>query len=222
MFDPMSNAMQELKETMARLRSPGGCPWDLEQDHRSIARCLIEECAELLETIDRGDMEHMREELGDVLLQVVFHARMAEEAGHFAFDDVAAEINNKLIRRHPHVFGDSKASNAEDVLEQWEKIKSGEKNRPGPNGFFKELPAVLPALLRAWEMAKQVEKKGMVEEILPNADKIKDLAKHLTEEKAGEQLFTLAAACRLAGIDPESALRRRTARLIEDTETRMA
>jgi len=216
------SAIEELKQTMARLRGPGGCPWDLEQDHQSLARCLIEECAELLEAIDRLDMNHMREELGDVLLQIVFHARMAEEAGLFGFDDVAKEINDKLIRRHPHVFGDTQIDNAEEVLKQWDQIKAGEKNRAAPAGLFKNLPKSLPALLFAWDVVKQAEKKASLGEIMPNYEEIKELADGLTEDEAGERLFALAAACRLSGIDPESALRRHTSRLIRNVENRMA
>jgi XTP/dITP diphosphohydrolase/tetrapyrrole methylase family protein/MazG family protein len=121
------SAINELLRTIARLRAPGGCPWDREQTHASLARCLIDECSELLETIDALDMPHMREELGDVLIQVVFHAQLAEEAGHFGFDDVAREVNEKLIRRHPHVFGGNRLATSEQVLVKWEQIKAQEK-----------------------------------------------------------------------------------------------
>jgi len=134
----MSQAFDELRHTVARLRGPGGCPWDQEQTHESLVRCLIDEVSELIETIDQADMPHMREELGDVLLQVVFHAQLAEEAGHFDLDAVARELNEKLIRRHPHVFGAADADGAtggdgpvidssEKVLTQWEAIKAQEK-----------------------------------------------------------------------------------------------
>ena len=114
---------------MARLRDPGGCPWDQEQTHASLARCLIDETSELLETIDRADMPHMREELGDVLIQIVFHARLAEEAGLFNFEDVAHDISEKLIRRHPHVFGsdDGGIDSPDKVITQWDQIKLQEK-----------------------------------------------------------------------------------------------
>ncbi len=123
--------IDELRTTMARLRGKNGCPWDQEQTHQSLARCLIDECSELLETIDEGDMPHMREELGDVLIQVVFHALLAEEAGHFNFDDVAADINAKLVRRHPHVFGSEKLGTSDQVIAQWEVIKAGERAARG-------------------------------------------------------------------------------------------
>lgn len=203
---------------MARLRGPNGCPWDLEQTHRSLARCLVEETAELLETIDRMDMPHMREELGDVLLQIIFHARMAEESGHFSFDDVAAEINQKLLRRHPHVFGDVLLSDSEAVLKQWDEIKAEEKaNRPPAAGLFKDLPPALPALIYAWDFVKQLQKKEMLD-ALADLEGTQALAARLSEEEAGEMLFEVAAACRLAGIDPESALRRHVGRLLLEAE----
>src|SRR5690606_8208392 len=169
------SAMEELKETMARLRAPDGCPWDREQTHQSIARCLVEECAELLDTIDRMDMDHMREELGDVLLQVIFHAQMAEEAGHFSFEDVAAEINEKLVRRHPHVFGSVCLGDSDQVLKQWEEIKAQEKaNHPAAQGLFKDLPPSLPALLYAWDFVKQLQKKEMLD-VLVDRERIGSL-----------------------------------------------
>jgi MazG family protein len=203
---------------MARLRSPDGCPWDREQDHRTLARCLIEECAELLDTIDRLDMDHMREELGDVLLQIVFHAQMAEEKGLFNFDDVAAEINEKLVRRHPHVFGESVAKDSAAVLKQWEEIKAGEKNAHSDRRRLKDLPPSLPALLFAWDVVKQLQRNDMMGECLGDLAEVERLAAELDEEKAGEMLFRLSAACRLAEIDPESALRRRVAQVIKRAE----
>lgn len=213
------SAIEELKQTMARLRGPEGCPWDREQSHQSLARCLVEECAELLDTIDRLDMEHMREELGDVLLQVVFHAQMAQEAGLFTFEDVAAEINEKLRRRHPHVFGDVRLESSGEVLQQWEEIKATEKKKAHEDRrMFKELPPSLPALLYAWDVVKQLQRNKMEDSAIPGSEEIKDLAGGLDEEKAGKMLFAIAAACRFAGIDPESALRRHVGRLILEAE----
>lgn len=215
----MVSAIQELRETMARLRAPGGCPWDQEQTHQSLCVTLIEETAELLDTIDREDMEHMREELGDVLLQVIFHAQMAEEAGHFNFDDVAREINEKLVRRHPHVFGDLNLENSEAVLTQWEEIKASEKkNGPDKRGVFKHLPRALPALLHAHDVYKQIDKDGIQHEVIPDREGIEALAEDLDEVAAGELLFQIAAASRLAGIDPESALRRYSESLVQQIE----
>ncbi len=121
------SAMEDLRRTIARLRGPGGCPWDQEQTHATLARCLIDECSELLDTIDRLDLPHMREELGDVLIQVIFHAQLAEEAGHFDLEDVAREVNEKLVRRHPHVFGPGRLETSDQVLVPWEQIKATEK-----------------------------------------------------------------------------------------------
>ncbi len=208
-------AIEQLIETVAALRGPVGCPWDREQTHESLCECLIDEVCELLDTIDRGDIEHMREELGDVLLQVVMHAQMAAEEGKFTFDDVAADIDAKLIRRHPHVFGDEAAlKDGEAVLKRWDEIKAAEKaNAPDVDGPFKHLPPRLPALLYARHIYKQIKKKDLPADWLVDGERVAALADGLTEESAGERLFELAAACRVAGIDPESALRRHVLKL---------
>jgi MazG family protein len=213
------SAIDDLKETMARLRGPGGCPWDKEQTHQSICDCLVEEVAELLDTIDRDDFPHMREELGDLLLHVVMHAQMASEAGKFNFEDVAREINDKLIRRHPHVFGTMNLPNTEAVLNQWDIIKANEKkNGPEADGLFKRLPPQLSALLWAREVFKQIDKKKLPAEGVVDGETVAALAKGLDEAAAGQKLFELTAACRQAGIDPESALRRHTRAVIEAVE----
>src|SRR4051812_48948759 len=159
------SAIEDLRKTIARLRAPGGCPWDQEQTHASLVRCLIDECSELIDTIDRLDFPHMREELGDVLIQVVFHAQLAEEAGHFDLDDVAREVNEKLIRRHPHVFGDGKLDTSAQVLVQWDQIKAQEKAKSGrppeTTRVFKEMPPRLPALMFAEAVWKQIDKKQL-------------------------------------------------------------
>ena len=202
-------SIDELITTVARLRAPGGCPWDIEQTHRTLCDCLIEEVSELIDTIDRNDIPHMREELGDLLLHVVMHAQMAAERGDFTFADVAADINEKMIRRHPHVFGDTHAKDTNAVLRQWDEIKSKEKkNGPASDGPFKDLHPTLSALLTAREVWKTVDKRR-----LPHARSVDDravetLAQNLDEAAAGKALFELTAACRKAGIDPESALRR--------------
>ncbi|MBC2595304.1 MazG family protein [Ruficoccus amylovorans] len=217
------SALFALRETVARLRAPGGCPWDREQTHQSICDCLIEEVAELLETIDRLDMPHMREELGDLLLHVVMHAQMAEEAGHFDLEAVAAEVNEKLIRRHPHVFGDLDLKDSEAVLQNWDQIKATEKkNGVQGAGLFKHLPPQLSALLSAREVFKQITKKHLPAPPSVDQARIESLSKQLTEPEAGQRLFELAAACRLAGIDPESALRRFTQTVQDQTEARAA
>jgi XTP/dITP diphosphohydrolase/tetrapyrrole methylase family protein/MazG family protein len=217
------SAINELRRTMARLRGPRGCPWDQEQTHQSLARCLVDECSELLETIDRGDLPHMREELGDVLIQVVFHALLAEEVGAFDFDDVARDINTKLIRRHPHVFGKDRLKNTGEVLAQWEVIKAAEKasrGETGPAPIFKHLPPKLPALMFAEAVAKQIKKQlpaaGAVD-----AAKIKRRAAKLTRASLGRQLFELAAAAAARGLDSEGALRRHADRVTQRVEKKV-
>ncbi len=213
------SAIDDLLETMARLRGPDGCPWDIEQDHQSLAQCLVDECCELLETIDKLDMDHMREELGDVLLQVVFHAQMAKEKGFFDFDAVAAEINEKLVRRHPHVFGDVKLEGSGQVLAQWDEIKAAEKkNGRKAESVFKSLPPALPSLLFAYDVFKQIRKRTLPVGKSVDLAAIEAMADELDEESAGHILFEIAAACRLKGIDPESALRRFSRRVMKETE----
>lgn len=212
------SAIDELRKTMARLRAPDGCPWDQEQTHQSLCDNLIEEVAELLETIDRNDFAHMREELGDVLLQVVFHAQMADEAGHFNFDDVAQEINDKLVRRHPHVFGDLNLGSSAEVLKEWDAIKAREKkNGPKQKGVLKALPQSLSSILTARELAKQIKKLNLqVDSIDKDAVAVK--AEDIDETVLGRQLFEWISAAQLAGIDPESALRRETQKVIDEIE----
>ena len=217
------SALFALRQTVARLRAPDGCPWDIEQTHQSLCDCLVEEVAELLETIDRLDMEHMREELGDLLLQVVMHAQMAKEAGYFDLEAVAAEINEKLIRRHPHVFGDLDLADSDAVLQNWDRIKAEEKkNGVQSEGLFKHLPPRLSALLTARDVFKQIHKKQLPAPASVDKNAIEALGARLSEAEAGKRLFELAAACRLAGIDPESALRRFTQTVQDQTEARAA
>lgn len=211
-----------LRATIARLRAPDGCPWDRAQTHRSICDCLMEECAELLDTIDRDDAPHMREELGDLLVNVLMHARMAEEAGRFDIEDVAREVNEKLIRRHPHVFAQGDAKTSDEVLTRWDEIKKTERhNGPAVQGIFKYLPKELSAMLQARALCKQLSKENLPAEGVVDSSKIAALAKDLTQEKAGAALFDWVAACRLAGIDPESALRRHTGRVKAAVEARV-
>lgn len=214
------NSIKNLIETVSALRDPdNGCPWDIEQSHQSIADCLIDECCELLQTIDRLDMEHMEEELGDVLLQVVMHAQMGKEAGYFDFDAVCKLVNEKLITRHPHVFGDADAKDSNAVLEQWDAIKAQEKKRgPEQKGLFKDLPNQLPALLFARSVFKQLRKLDLDAGSLVDNDRIEEKAENLDEINVGKQLFEIAAACRIKGIDPESALRRHAQKIVDELE----
>lgn len=204
--------------TTARLRAPDGCPWDREQNHRTICDCLVEEVAELLQAIDRNDVPNLREELGDLLFHIVMHAQLAAEAGQFDFDAVAREVNEKMIRRHPHVFGaGAKLASADAVVQQWEQIKRQEKGTHPPT-VFKELPASLNAILTAREVWKQVRKKALPTGATVSLPAVAKLSAGLDEATAGQQLFELIAACRDAGIDPDSALRRHTASVVATAE----
>ena len=207
-----------LLATTARLRAPDGCPWDREQTHRTICDCLVEEVAELVQAIDRNDVENLREELGDLLFHVAMHAQMAAEAGQFTFDDVASEVNETMVRRHPHVFGDgAKLGSSDAVVTQWEQIKLKEKGAKKPT-VFKDLPPSLNALLTAREVWKQVRKKQLAVGATVDVPAVDAQSKGLTEDSAGSRLFELVAACRDAGIDPDSALRRHTARVVAEAE----
>jgi XTP/dITP diphosphohydrolase/tetrapyrrole methylase family protein/MazG family protein len=214
------SAIDDLRQTVARLRAPDGCPWDREQTHQTLARCLIDECSELLDAIDRLDLPHMREELGDVLVQVIFHAQLAAERGEFTFDDVARAINEKLVRRHPHVFGSGRLNTSEEVLVQWDAIKKVEKQAAGKTEptVFKQLPPQLPALMFAEAVWKQIAKKNLSAAGLVDAAKIGRLGGELTEESLGRMLFELAAAGRARDLDSEGALRRETARVMAAVE----
>lgn len=215
-------AIDELRQTMARLRAPDGCPWDREQTHATLVRCLIDEVSELIDTIDRGDYPHMREELGDVLIQVVFHAQIAAERGEFDFDDVAREINEKLIRRHPHVFGTGRLETSDQVIAKWEEIKATEKkNGPVLNGSaFKHLPPRLPALMFAEAIWKQIEKKQLPADGVVDAAQVKALGRHLDEPTLGRMLFELTAAAREKGLDPEGALRLHATTVMREVDAR--
>jgi XTP/dITP diphosphohydrolase/tetrapyrrole methylase family protein/MazG family protein len=216
------SAIDDLRQTVARLRVPDGCPWDREQTHQTLARCLIDECSELLDTIDRQDLPHMREELGDVLAQVVFHAQLAAERGDFNFDDVAREINEKLVRRHPHVFGTGRLNTSAEVLVQWEAIKKVEKQAAGKTEppVFKHLPPQLPALMFAEAVWRQIAKKNLSTAGFVDTAKIDRLGGELTGESLGRMLFELAAAGRARDLDPEGALRQETARVMAAVEER--
>ncbi|MBI4625462.1 MAG: MazG family protein [Verrucomicrobia bacterium] len=218
------SAMDELRQTMARLRGAGGCPWDQEQTHASLVRCLIDEVSELIDTIDREDYPHMREELGDVLIQLVFHACIAEEKGQFDLDDVAREITGKLVRRHPHVFGPGKLETSAQVIEKWEEIKATEKkNGPAASGpgIFKDLPPRLPALMFAEAVWKQIEKKQLPAEGAVDVAQVRALGRQLDEAVLGRMLFELTAAARAKGLDPEGALRRHTTQVMRDVEAKV-
>jgi len=210
------SGIDDLRETVSRLRAPDGCPWDRAQTHRSLSECLIEECAELLDTIDREDYDHMKEELGDVLLQVVMHAQLAEECERFDFDSVAKAVNEKLIRRHPHVFGDVIAGSPEEAISRWEAIKAAEKPDAGGNvGLTDRLPPNLPSLLFAKGVYRELEKRNLLADSGVALETSADSQGTIDEAEVGARLFKIAAICKRAGIDPESALRRYASQLVE-------
>jgi XTP/dITP diphosphohydrolase len=195
------SALTELVEVMARLRRE--CAWKAGQTHESLARYLLEETYEALEAIEAGDDDHLREELGDLLLQVLFHAVIADEEGRFDIDDVAADLTAKLIRRNPHVFGSAAGRSAASALdpegidEQWERIKAEEKQR---SGLMDGVPEELPALLRAVKALDRLGRAG----VRPRLGTTDDL---------GDPLLALAAEARAGGVDPEQALRAAVRRL---------
>lgn len=211
--------LQELKETVARLRAPGGCPWDREQTYQSLCALLVEEYSELLEAIDNLDIPHIQEELGDILLHVFLYAQIAEEKGDFSLEAVAQGVNEKLIRRHPHVFGDVKLQTSEEVLAQWDIIKEKEASPKKEKKLFKDQPPQLPALLFASKTYKKAHKLNLPIEKQVDATRVATATENLTEEKAGQMLFELAAACQKVNIDPESALRRFTTHFISSFES---
>lgn len=206
--------LTRLRTIMHRLRAPGGCPWDAVQTHESIIPNLIEEAFETVDTIRRSDHEHLKEELGDLLLQVVFHAEMAEEAGRFNLDDVARGISEKLIRRHPHVFGESDAADSEAVLRQWEEIKRGEKG-DGDKSYLHGVGKGLPGLLRAVKLQKKAAKvgfdwpseSGVLAKIREEVSELQADVEHQDMDAAAEELgdlmFSVVNLARFRDIDPE-------------------
>ncbi|MEW6058568.1 MAG: nucleoside triphosphate pyrophosphohydrolase [Actinomycetota bacterium] len=218
----------DLIRIMARLRGPGGCPWDREQTHRTLARHLLEETHEVLDAIDSDDRERLREELGDVLLQVVFHSQMAADDEAWDVDDVARGIVEKLIRRHPHVFGDVEVSGADEVLVNWERIKAEEK---GETGVEEDIPPTLPALARAAKVQRRAAGSGFewgsresaleaLEEEIEELERATD--PESTEAEIGDVLFATVSVARKLGVDAESALRRTIRGFAERHERFMA
>jgi MazG family protein len=206
----------DLVRVQARLRAPDGCPWDREQTHRSLARHLLEETHELLEAIDADDLDAIRDELGDVLLQVTFHAQLAADEGLWDIDDVAERLVRKLVHRHPHVFGDTQVADADEVLVNWEKLKADETG--ARKGVDEDIPASLPSLARAAKVQRRAAGWGF-EWRTPGAlealrEEVEELAAAEdpanAEEEVGDVLFAVVAVARRLGIDAESALRRTT------------
>ncbi len=197
-----TSQLEALREVMDRLRSPGGCPWDAEQSHETLLKYLLEESYEFIEAVEENDRAAMREELGDVLLQVFFHARMAEEhpTDPFSVEDVAKTVAEKLVRRHPHVFGDTKVSGSAEVLENWEAQKAAEKGRTSAT---EGVPLGQPALALATKLIYRAQKYGH-EIALNHPLKLKP---ETTEKELGEALLGILDQALALDIDPESALR---------------
>lgn len=226
--------MQSLVETIWRLRQPDGCPWDRKQTHESIGKNMIEEAYEALDCIEAGDEAHLREELGDVLMQVVLHAQIAADAGAFTMADVARDINDKLIRRHPHVFGGRSATSADEVLAIWDSVKLAEKGAKDadaaeagerPEGLLEGVPRSLPALMEAQKVSRKAASAGFEWETVADVwDKVAEERAEFEAEapgtaerelEFGDLLFALVNVARKEGIDAESALRASTAKFRE-------
>jgi len=214
---------EELVDIMARLRAPDGCPWDREQHYKDIAAHTLEETHEVLSAIDKNDFNALCEELGDLLLQILFYSQIAKEEDHFTIDEVIDSIKDKLIHRHPHVFGDTKVSGTGEVVERWEELKKEE----GKKFVLSGVPNSLPALLKAFRLGEKTSRVGFdwtdVEGIL---SKIEEEAHELHEARDkgnkedidheyGDLLFTLANLGRFLGLDPEGSLRRASSRFME-------
>lgn len=224
----MSKTFDELVAVMERLRAPGGCPWDNEQTYGSLARYLLEEAYETFDAIqeaeETGETAHLREELGDLLLQVVFHSTIGKERGDFTIDDVAEEVTRKLVLRHPHVFGDAKLERAQDVLDNWDKLKANERAASGKaekaaESILDEVPVHFPALIEALKLTSKAAKKGFdwkeVEDIFDKLDEevgeLRDAIRNNdtdnTAEEIGDLLFVIANLARRLGVEPETALK---------------
>ena len=211
-------------DTIAALRAPNGCPWDREQTHESIARNMIEEAYEAVDAIEQRDTTHLREELGDVLLQVVLQSQIAADAGEFTVADVCRDVNAKMIRRHPHVFGETAAGSAEDVLSIWDNVKLAEKSAADaqteePEGLLDSVPASFPALLQAYKISRKAVAAGfewdtvedvwakVEEEIAEFKQACRSDDAQAKELEFGDVLFSLVNVARKEGIDAETALR---------------
>ena len=211
-------------DTIAALRAPNGCPWDREQTHESIARNMIEEAYEAVDAIEQHDAMHLREELGDVLLQVVLQSQIAADAGEFTVADVCRDVNAKMIRRHPHVFGEAAAGSAEDVLSIWDNVKLAEKSAADaqteePEGLLDSVPASFPALLQAYKISRKAVAAGfewdtvedvwakVEEEIAEFKQACRSDDAQAKELEFGDVLFSLVNVARKEGIDAETALR---------------
>lgn len=219
-----SYTVSDLVEIVRVLRGPGGCPWDAEQTHQSVRREFLEEAYEAVEAIDEGSPEHLREELGDVLLQVVFHAQMEREAGRFDLDGVADGICKKLIFRHPHVFGEVAVSGSEEVLANWDVLKRQEKGQATNTDALEAVARSLPALWRAEKVQKKAKKAGFdwpdlsgaLDKLSEELDELRAAAAEGTnvEEELGDLLFSAVNVSRFLKADPENTLNAATDKFI--------
>jgi tetrapyrrole methylase family protein/MazG family protein/ATP diphosphatase len=225
MSDP--TPIERLKAVMARLRDPQtGCPWDVEQTFATIAPYTVEEAYEVADAIERNDLNDLKEELGDLLFQVIFHARIAEEMGAFAFDDVADAVAQKLVRRHPHVFGEAGQRTADEQTVAWEEIKAGERKAKDKAGVLDDVPVGLPALTRAVKLTKRAGRVGFdwpsVKEVFDKArEELAELEAEIeagdaatTKEELGDFLFVVANLARKLDVEPEDALRGANAKFV--------
>lgn len=213
-----SYQMDDLVKLVRRLRSENGCPWDREQDHHSIRKNFLEETYEVLEAIDTEDADLLKEELGDVLLQVVFHAQMETETGGFDFDSVCDGICKKLVQRHPHVFGNTQVSGTGEVLTNWDKIKEKSKGQTTYTETLRSVPAVLPALMRSEKVQHRAAKSGfdypetgdafqdLLSEVKELQEAIAEKDQSHMEEEMGDLLFAAVNVSRFLHIDPEQSL----------------
>jgi tetrapyrrole methylase family protein / MazG family protein len=224
---------EKLVEVMTRLRAPGGCPWDLKQTHESIIPYLIEEAHEAQEALATQDWDEFKDEMGDILCQVVFHGLIAQESDRFNLDDICQSITEKLIRRHPHVFGDTKISGTDEVLKNWETIKKAERAKKHPQGvensLFATIPKTLPALMRSTRLLQKAERlevdttsiEEAKEQVIKKVTPLTQMTKNEAPEQSelGELLFSLVKLARHLKLDPEAALLETTRKYQKQFET---
>jgi tetrapyrrole methylase family protein/MazG family protein len=222
----MDDNFLDLVALMAKLRGPDGCPWDQKQTPESLKPFLVEECYEVIDAIDEGSPAKVKEELGDLLFQIIFHARIAEERGSFTISDVIAGNIEKMVRRHPHVFGDARISTDKEVIVKWEEIKKKEKGYEERKSILEGVPRNLPSLLRAHSLQERAARVGFdwnhIDEALPKLDEeIAEFKESLTkedsasvEEELGDIFFMLVNVSRFLGVNPEDALRKTISKFI--------
>ncbi|KYO67369.1 nucleoside triphosphate pyrophosphohydrolase [Thermovenabulum gondwanense] len=218
---------EKLVDIMAKLRGEGGCPWDKAQTHESLKPFLIEEAYEVIDAIDAENPEILKEELGDLLLQIVFHSRIAEEEGRFSINDVIEKVCDKMIRRHPHIFGEVKADTAEEVLKNWEDIKKEEKDFSSYAESMDRLPEQLPALMKAFKVQEKAARVGfdwdsvdgalnkVYEELQEIQEVYKSEKREKIKEEIGDLLFAVVNVARFLRVDPELALRDATKKFVK-------